>query len=480
MAPSESAGPPPVGPVPDWGTLRSMLGRYGVNRAVLYGVLAKVFAGLFGLATILLIAWRLPREIQGYYYTFLNLIALQVFAEMGLGIVVTQFASHYWAALRLDDRGRIDGEPQALSNLVSLGRLSLRWYGIAGVAAGAVLTLSGMVFFSRTPSQGVAWQWPWVTLCVLSGLKLWLVPIWSLLEGCNQVASLYLFRFLSTLSAGILTSLAILVDWGLWALSAGLAAELAVGVVFLFANHLPFVLTFFKGCGGPGVEWRKDILPLQIRIAVTWMAGFFVSSFVTPVLFYFHGPSLAGQWGMTWSMFSMVTSISLVWVVTRAPQFGVWVAQREFSVLDQQFWRVTRISFSLAVLGTLLLWTPLWLLHHWSHPLGVRMLSPLPAALLGISVILMIIPHAQSVYLRAHKQEPYMISSLVQSFLVGLTTVILGRRFGALGVAAGYLGVAVLVALPWTMMIWIRRRAEWHAPTGSLSLAETPDKIAPR
>lgn len=447
----------------DRGPLRTILARAGVDRAVFYGVLNKVFYGLFSLAAILLIAWKLPKETQGYYYTYSNLVALQVFAELGLGIVITQFASHYWASLRLDDRGRIDGEAEALSRLVSLGRLSFRWYGVAGVLAALLIGSSGWIFFSQASSDGLEWRASWLTLCILAGLKMWLIPVWSLLEGCNQVASLNLARLLNTLGSGVLGALALYLQGGLWAPAVAVAAELAVSVALLCARHRPFVSSFFVPREGPKVDWRKEIAPLQSRIATTWMAGYFVTSFITPALFYFHGPTVAGQWGMTWSMFSMVTSISLIWVSTRAPQFGMWVARREFSVLDQQFWRVTRISFALALIGTVLVWTPLLLLHRSGHSLGERVLPPLPAALLGVSVILLNVPSAQSIYMRAHKREPYLVASLVQSFLMGLMTVILGKRFGALGVSAGYLGVLVLVVLPWTTAIWIRRRAEWHS-----------------
>lgn len=458
--PSESPGPAPDRAETD---RRPLLAWFGVDRAVVYGVMAKVFAGVFGLVTILLIAWRLPRETQGYYYTFLSLVALQVFAEMGLGIVVIQFASHYWASLRLDGAGRIEGEEQARAGLVSLGRLSLRWYGVSGVAASVLIGAAGCAFFSRA-SDGVEWRASWMTLCALTGLRMWLIPAWSLLEGCNQVASVYRFRFLSTVLAGVLVAATLLAGGGLWAPATGVGAEVLVGLILLVCRHRPFIRSFFGPAGAAAVDWRKEIFPLQLRVALTWMAGFFVTSFFTPVLFHFHGAAPAGQWGMTWSMFSMVTGISLTWVSSRAPQFGMWVARREFGLLDRHFWRLTKISFSLAVLGTLTVWIALLLLHRSGHPLAARILPPLPAALLGISVVLMNVPFAQSIYLRAHKQEPFLVPSVVQGVLVGLAVVLLGRPFGALGIAAGYFAIVIVVAIPWSVLLWVRCRAAWHAP----------------
>jgi len=444
--------------------VRPWLARAGVSRAVFYGVLWKVTYGLFSLGVVLLILWRFPREIQGYYYTFSNLVALQVFAEMGLGIVITQFASHYWAKLGLDDRGRIEGDPDSLSRLISIGRLSLRWYGIAGVLAVGVIGLSGYVFFSSSSKDGVEWQLPWLTLCVLTGLKMWLIPVGSLLEGCNQVGSLYFWRFLNSLAAGAVTMIAILLNARLWALSVGVGAEVVTGAVYLGTRHLQFISSFLQSKEGPTVAWKSDVFPLQIRIALTWMAGYFVTSFFTPVLFRFQGPAVAGQWGVTWSIFSMVTNISLMWIITKAPQFGMWVAQREFEVLDREFWRQTRISFALAILGVGTLWSGIWLVHQWGLPMASRVLSPLPAGLIGLSVILLNVPSAQAVYLRAHKQEPFLVSAIVQSLLVVAVNLALAKRYGAVGMAAGYLTIAVVLVLPWTTFLWQRCRSEWHAP----------------
>jgi len=463
----ESVGYPAL---PGIDAFQILLTRSGTDRAVLYGVLAKFVAGLFGLATLLLIASRFPVEMQGYYYTFTNLIALQVFAEMGLGVVVTQFASHYWARLSLDDRGRIQGEPEALSRLVSLGRLSMRWYAVAGVAAATLIGLFGHAFFSHAPASGIRWQAPWIALCALAGLRLSLIPAWSLLEGCNQVASVYLFRFLSTLVAGLVSSLAILLGLGLWAPAVALGAEVGVALSFLGWRHRPFVLTFLHPAGGPGLDWWADILPLQYRIALTWMAGYFATSVFTPILFYYHGPALAGQWGMTWSMFAMVTSVSLTWVLARAPQFGMLVARREFAALDRQFFRQTRTSLAVACLGTSLIWASIRLLHELGSTLASRVLPPLPSALLAIAVVLVNVPYAQSIYLRAHKREPFLVASLVQSFLLASMALLVGRKWGGLGIACGYLAVMAVVAVPWAVTIWFRSRAEWHAPaSGSVT-----------
>ena len=65
-----------------------------VDRAVMFAVLSKVWSLFAAPITLLLIAYFLVPEVQGFYYTFLSLIALQSFVGLGFYIVITQFASH--------------------------------------------------------------------------------------------------------------------------------------------------------------------------------------------------------------------------------------------------------------------------------------------------------------------------------------------------------------------------------------------------
>ena len=72
---------------------------FDVDRAIAYALLSKVWLLFAGPITLYLISLYLTPEMQGFYYTFLSLVALQVFIELGFYVVITQFASHEWAHL---------------------------------------------------------------------------------------------------------------------------------------------------------------------------------------------------------------------------------------------------------------------------------------------------------------------------------------------------------------------------------------------
>jgi hypothetical protein len=59
-----------------------------MDRAVGFGMMARVWGLLAGPVTMFLVASRFSPDQQGYYYTFSILLALQIFFDMGLLFVI--------------------------------------------------------------------------------------------------------------------------------------------------------------------------------------------------------------------------------------------------------------------------------------------------------------------------------------------------------------------------------------------------------
>jgi hypothetical protein len=453
-------------------SLKGLLRWASVDRAVVYGILRRAWAVVAGPVTMLLIAARFTRELQGYYYTFYSLLALQVFIELGLGQVVLQFASHEWSRLSLDKQRRIVGDSEALSRLLSLGRFAFRWYAVGGGLAALGLGLGGFVFFDHSPHGGIEWVAPWFALCVLTGFELCLLSLWSLLEGCNQVAEVYAIQFGQTVLRSLTIWLAIWLGAGLWTAPVSSFVGIVWAGYFLYQRYGRFFRAFVAPVSGPTVSWRAEMLPLQWRFAVTWLSGYFCFSLFTPAIFKFQGPVAAGQMGMTWSMVGIISSISATWINAKAPRFGMLVAKKEYAALDRLALRSGVAAFGVACCGAITVESLVYVLNVQHVSLASRLLPPLPTGLFLLAIVLSQLGTLIGAYLRAHKQEPLMVLSVISGLLIGLSTVLLGWRYGATGMAAGYLGVVALVMLPFGTIIWYRCRAAWHAP------AERQDAIA--
>jgi O-antigen/teichoic acid export membrane protein len=428
----------------------------------MYSILAKTWTLLANALTLLLIASYLPADVQGYYYTFGSLLALQTFVELAFSLVITQFASHEWAHLRFDASGRIAGEPVALARLISLGRLALKWYAAASGIFVLSVGLAGYVFFSFNPNPGVDWVAPWSALVFVAGCQLSLLPVFALLEGCNQVATVNLFRLVQGLTSSIALWTVLVIGGGLWIAPASLGAGFVSNVLALGLGYKPFLIQLVRSSLATRMGWRSEIWPMQWRLAISGLVVYFAFSLFNPVMFYYHGAVVAGQMGMTWALAGALGSLAMIWIQVKVPLFGSLIAKKQYDVLDGVFFRTSVISFVVVFCAALGVWGMVYLLNVLNHPFAERLLPPLPTGLFFLAAILMQVSQCQSAYLRAHKREPLVVLGVVGSLVIGLLVWLLGARYGPMGAAIGYLAVVALLVLPWETAIWARCRVAWH------------------
>ena len=189
----------------------------GLNTPLLLGIAQRAWSVFAGLITIRFVTAGMSAAVQGYYYTFGSLTQLTQLVDLGLQIVVVQFASHEAAHLIFGKGGRVSGIPRAMARLASIGRFSLAWFGTLSIVLVAGLVAAGYwMFSSRT---GIAdWQTPWLMMCVLAAVDLWCNNFFWLLEGTNQLTIIYFYRF----GRGVVASVSLWIflshGYGLYAL----------------------------------------------------------------------------------------------------------------------------------------------------------------------------------------------------------------------------------------------------------------------
>ena len=67
--------------------------KLGIDKAIFYFLLSRGLSISTALFTVFFIAKNLSPEEQGFYYTFGSIVALQVFFELGLTGIITQFVA---------------------------------------------------------------------------------------------------------------------------------------------------------------------------------------------------------------------------------------------------------------------------------------------------------------------------------------------------------------------------------------------------
>ena len=112
---------------------------FNIDSAILYFISSKALALIYSPITILLITSKLTEVEQGYYFTFASLLGISIFFELGLGIILTHFASHEFSKLKWSDQGKLYGNSTSLEIIKTLIQKSLLWYLIAAILMSVII-----------------------------------------------------------------------------------------------------------------------------------------------------------------------------------------------------------------------------------------------------------------------------------------------------------------------------------------------------
>ena len=418
------------GPITDARFIERALSGLGIDRAVGWTAAARVWSVLAGPISVLLIATRLSMDEQGFYYTFASIVSFQVMFELGLGLVILQFASHEKAFLKWQSDGTLSGSDVEKGRLAALFRKSLQWYAAATALTIVSLLIGGTMFFAFKPTTVSSWAPPWIALAIIAGISLLLTPFLSMLEGCGLVADVARVRTWQAMASSLTTWTVLIAGGHLWASPALTGAALMIGSGWVLLTHRRFFSDLMR-TPGAGISWREEVWPFQWRIAVSWISSYFTFHLFIPVLFSSHGPAEAGRMGMSLTLASAAYFVASSLLTTRLPQFGELIARRDFAELDAQFFPAMGRSLGVMALGAAALFGGTFALRAIGHRWSERFLEPLPFALLLATMLANTIFMAEAVYLRAHKQEPLLGVFIASGIAVGASTLILGRAYGA-------------------------------------------------
>ena len=433
------------------------------DRALSYVLLTRVWQSAAGVVGLLLIMTQFPPTLQGYYYTFASVIALQTFFELGVCIVILSAASHEWAHLRLSSDRTIEGDPAHLARLASLARVVLKWYLPAGTLFMIATSVAGIAFFSGQGNDvSVNWRQPWIMVVLFTGVAFMLTPVMVLLEGCNQVLEVNRVRLIQAVVASFGFWALLLAGAGLWATLALPAMTIVAGLYMLLGRYRRLFLQLFQCSGRQEINWRTELWPMQWRLAVQGVMNYFAGSLFNPVMFHYHGAEAAGRLGMTMQIASALQSLAQSGLQTRNPTFGILIARRDYAGLDLIFRRVAVVSLGFLIVASLCTWIALGALSVTDSRFADRVLQPFPAALLLLAGCCAHVVQCFAAYMRAHRREALAAAGVGYGILTGALVWWWGSTMGETGAAAATFVVTACYSLPLVTCIWYRSRASWH------------------
>jgi hypothetical protein len=438
----------------------------GLDGAVAYTFLARAVNILGSAGTVLLIVRFLSPVEQGYYYTLLSLVSLQMVFELGFSFVIQQLAAHECIHLELNEDGSVTGDRVAHARLASALQLSLRWYTLAAVAMGLLLAPLGIYFFSRHAAPGtgqIDWLGPLLAAVTALIVYLWCTPFYSFIEGCGQVRAVAAMRLRQTLAAFALAWTAMLLHRGLYAPALVVVGQTGAGLLFLAKRRRLLMGLLRHPVREDAIHWTREVWPFQWRIAISWMCSYFTVQIFIPIIFVLRGAVEAGQLGMSLSISGYLTFLALAWTSTKTTPFGRLIARREFQELDRVFLRTLGQSMAVFVLIASAACSVVALLPTVAPRLAARMVSPQLFVMLVLAAGANCIVQSLATLLRSFKSEPFLLQSLVVASLTLIMAALTASQWGNDGAALSYLAATMVIGLPLAGATFLRARRGYLA-----------------
>jgi O-antigen/teichoic acid export membrane protein len=432
------------------------------HRDLFFTLVNQIWRLISGPLTLLLIPLYLSPEQQGYWYLFGSLAALSIFADLGFSNIILQFSAHEFAFLHFTDKGLLEGEETNLKKLGSFFRFSIKWISTICAIVFPVIFSIGIAFFIRDQVLGIYFL-PWTLYAIGSLINFFNNSILSFIEGLNKIEAIQKIRFrVAVLNTVALV--AILVSGGnIYALAIGMLLSASSIFISIFGSFRKLLKQLLEISKGFVYSWKKEVVPLFVKYALSFSSGYFLFQIYTPLMHYFHGPVYSGKVGITIALVIAIFNMSSIWMYTIIPKMNMLISQKSWPSLDSLFIKRLLLSIGTYLFITLGVFVFVALFgNFWIIPRIIsRFLPGISLVMLLACYFIQVLVNAWALYLRGHKQEPYVIPSVVSAVWTAITTFFVGKYLPPawffVGFTSGYIW-----GTPVCYMIYRKCKEAWH------------------
>lgn len=444
--------------------------RIGLDKAIAYSSGARVIQGIAGVGSIFFISTFLTEVEQGFYFTFISILALQIFFELGLNGIMTQYVAHEVSHLSLDVKGDYQGEEKYKSRLASLVQFCVKWYLLLAIIVLIFLIIVGFIYFEKygdSQSTEIRWRIPWIIICIATSIQLFISPFTSILTGLGFVKETSKVSFFQQMFIPLFTWAGLALGFKLFVLGIGYLVSSIIWIILIKKIDLFKILKkLWITNVSERVAYKKEIFPYQWKIAISWVSGYFMFQLFNPVLFATEGAVVAGQMGLTLAALNSINTFSMSWINTKVPMMSGLIARQEYLKLDNVFSKTLKQMSGICLVLLAVFFLVVVALRITQFSIGDtvfadRFLDYMPMLLMMVPIFLGQFVNAWAIYLRCHKQEPYLYNSIVAGVLCLCSTFFFGNAFGLYGIVIGYCCVRLLL-FPWAFYIYKICKKKWH------------------
>jgi hypothetical protein len=397
--------------------LKSFVNNIGVEREVLSNISLRLLQIITQLILIFSISSKFSSVELGYYYVLNSYAGMSIFFELGMSAVIMQNAAHESAKISkellfVDNNG-------LLSKLSSLFHFICKWQIIASILFLVIIYSSSFFFFNvkqTHENQNIHWQVPLLVLLLSISISIIINGIYSFLEGCLFVFEISIVRIIQNISFIILFVIFIISNLGLLAYGLAQLFSLLLAVFFLSRQKVFIALrNIYKSVSDENsFNWMQDIFPLQWRVAMSSISGYFIFQIADLFAFKYQGPVLSGQLGFTMSLVNGIVIVSSVWTSSRSPMYANLVANNKINDLQTLFKRTIFSSIiTFLFLGIAFFVFKLLFIDYYKLVFVGRLLNNYDTLLILLYSMCNVIIFSLAAYCRSNKEEPFLAPSVI-------------------------------------------------------------------
>ena len=426
------------------------------SKALNYSLLTVISQLVFTPIIILLITTKMSSEEQGYYYTFLSLVALQSFFELGMFTYVLNKASAFFSDLQEFNIRFLEQSGIVTSNLGMLYRMTRKIYFIISFLFLVCIGCFGLVFFADSNILEINHtQWVWLGLTILCAIQLFYLGLNSFLEGCGQIERMEKFKLIAFILSSITLITALSFGLGLVSLCLSFLPRILKDVYlihFLFDKEFKLLANTKNN---NSFSFMTSVAPMQFRLALSGIFSYLQYNALVPIVFTILGPAQAGIIGVGLQVTSFVQQVLTRWTHIQQPQMAKLVSLKKFKELDTLINGIQAITIKLSamiILAFILVFTIL-------KAFEFQILDRMPNVVIFLMLIVAASAYGQvSIrvgYLRAFVEERAYVLSMTIAVVNVVICYALLELIGLYAVSCSYLFAILFVALPWSQfLVW--------------------------
>lgn len=439
--------------------MKKILNSLGIDGAIFWSIVNKGFGFIKGPLNIFIILKFLTLEEQGFWYTFTNLSALTILADLGFASIITQFVSHEVAKLKIND-GIISGDKFQLDRFYSLIHFSINVYLYITIAAELILLVGGYVVFYNSENNSIFIAW--VIYSLISSLGLFLSLFQSIYQGLDKVKTVQQNGLLYSIISTFIIWICLVLNLNVWSLIIGSFISVPIAMFFLYSDNKSFWIQIFNYRQNSAHSFFKEVLPLQFKYSISFASSYLVTYLYVPTIYKSIGGAEAAKFGMTLAILGVISLVSINWLMTKTPKMNMLVSQGKLTELNKLFKQSFLNSVLFYILISVMFLMFVYTLQKFNFQYKDRFLDFNKTLIFLICNLIALITTSFSTYLRTFKKEPFVIYNLFNAIItILLLNYFLINKSDIVGFVNYMLILNLLILLPIGALIFLKYKKRY-------------------